>query len=520
MALKDLAKLSNVDIWNMCRAKDKNFANVTAEGTADLFTEKGFTALTSDDINILGDFYKLSVRIAFQSLEVAKARNIFEKVDLVEVYNTTEGGGGMVQRIYLGGVDALDPQFKEWNKYETKSPFMDLGSVPVDQSFWTQNFDFSSGITLAEFDIKRYFLNPYGMGQFLAGYMAALDNCYKIQKATLTKELIGEAINNTKYPLKETQIYSVGGFDLGDASTEQVVNTIKTMKNVKTAVNSVIQSGAYNAAGYETTWDIDEDSVCLVRAGVKTDLEAINKLNAPGFGTDIPFDNIVEVTDFGGLQTWVPQEGTEATIETGITDTVGDLMTVGDPVTVAIGTGCDAVVTFEAAPNSSTAAYMYIELVGDNAMEYRVEKINLPMNGVDNIANVTRIDGTHFMYSGGSSSGFSLSRVLTQIMIVHGIQVYQAYDEMGAVIKNGYSFTKGGSYDPSIDATKVTVVDTLADVLCVVMQKGALFADMQNSYAVRTNGLNARTLRQTMWASLPNAILAYDHHRGVIVFTK
>ena len=510
MALKDLARLSNVDIWNMCRAKDKNFANVTSKGTEELFTEKGFTALTNEDINILGDFYKLSVRIAFQSLEVAKARNIFEKVDLVEVYNTTEGGGGMVQRIYLGGVDALSPQFKEWNKYETKSPFMDLGSVPIDQAFWTQNFDFQSGITLAEFDIKRYFLNPYGMGQFLAGYMAALDNCYKIQKATLTKELISDAINNTKYPLKETQIYSVGGFDLGNATTAQVVGTIKTMKNVKTAVNSVIQSGAYNAAGYETTWDIDEDSVCLVRAGVKTDLESVNKLNAPGFGTDLPFDNIVEVTDFGGLQTWIPQEGTEATVETNFTDTVSDLSTE----TVTIGTGCDAVCTGVLV---GTTYYFDIELTGENAMEYRILSGAAQASGqAEEFRTAVRIDGTHFRINAGAAG----TRILTKLNIIHGVQVYQAYDEMGAVIKNGYSLTKGGSYDSSINAKKVTVVDPNADVLCVVMQKGALFADMQNSYAVRTNGLNARTLRQTMWASLPNAILAYDHHRGVIVFTK
>ena len=517
MALKDLAKLSNIDIWNMCRAKDRNFANVTAEATADLFTEKGFTALTSDDINILGDFYKLSVRIAFQSLEVAKARNIFEKVDLVEVYNTTEGGGGMVQRIYLGGIDALDPQFKEWNKYETKSPFMDLGSVPVDQSFWTQNFDFQSGITLAEFDIKRYFLNPYGMGQFLAGYMAALDNCYKIQKATLTKELISDAINNTKYPLKETQIYSVGGFNLGDASTEQAVQTIKTMKNVKTAVNSVIQSGAYNAAGYETTWDIDEDSVCLVRAGVKTDLEAINKLNAPGFGTDIPFDNIVEVTDFGGLQTWVPDEASAPmTIVPSTEVTIGSL--VETPLVLtdeSQAPGLEITVT-AALYDTVNVGDIYLEL---NDMAYRVEAINIPMPGhADNVVTAERIDGTHFLIR--NKNGASPARLLANVVVIHGIQVYQAYDEMGAVIKNGYSSTKGGSYDPSIDATKVTVVDPNADVLCVVMQKGALFADMQNSYAVRTNGLNARTLRQTMWASLPNAILAYDHHRGVIVFTK
>lgn len=134
-SLKNLAGLTNAQLWNMCRAKDRNFANVTSEATSDLFTEKGFTALTADDVNIIGDFYKLSVRIAFQSLEVAKARDIFENVDLVEVYNTTEGGGGMVQRIYLKGTDSINPQFKEYNKYETKSPFMDLGLIDSEQSF-------------------------------------------------------------------------------------------------------------------------------------------------------------------------------------------------------------------------------------------------------------------------------------------------------------------------------------------------------------------------------------------------
>ena len=511
MAIKNLAKLTNEQLWNMCRAKDRNFANVTSEATAELFTEKGFTALTNEDVNVLGDFYKLSIRIAFQSLEVAKVRNPFENVDLVEVYNTTEGGGGMVQRIYLKGIDALDPQFKEWNKYETKSPFMDLGAVPSEQAFWTQNFDYQAGLTLAEFDIKRYFLNEYGMGQFIAGYMAALDNCYKMQRATLTKEMINGAINNEKYPLQETQVYSVEGFDLGNATTAQVVSTIKMMKNVKTAVNSVIQSGAYNAAGYESTWDIDSDSVCLVRAGVKADLESVNKLNAPGFGTDIPFDNVLELTDFGGIQFWTPEEGTEATETISGGATQADL--VSNPLTITLPDGSTAVLSGEVRGAGASAKYIIKVVFSD--ISYRGLSLDTTLEGSPAVTiPLTRVDPYTFECE---ASAF---RVPVALNYVHGIQVYQAYDQMGAVIKGKYSLEPKGEVEPSILDANVTRVDPNEDVLAIVMQKGALFEDRSNSYAVRTNGLNSRTLRQTFWASLPNSILAYDHHRGVIVFTK
>lgn len=503
--IKNLAKLTNTQLWDMCRAKDRNFANVTSEATAELFTEKGFTALTNEDINVLGDFYKLSVRIAFQSLEVAKVRNPFENVDLVEVYNTTEGGGGMVQRIYLKGINALDPQFKEWNKYETKSPFMDLGAVPSEQAFWTQNFDYQAGLTLAEFDIKRYFLNEYGMGQFLAGYMAALDNCYKMQRATLTKEMISGAINNDKYPLQETQIYSVGGFDLGNATTAQVVSTIKTMKNVKTAVNSVIQSGAYNAANYKTTWNIDEDSVCLVRAGVKADLESVNKLNAPGFGTDIPFDNILELTDFGGLKHYV----------------MGDY----DDIDVS-----EVVVTGGVDSGTPHPLVFTVTLPGTSYEGVAIELTNTVTSTTWHGTATPAVgqDGVYVYTTGDSAYGPSD----ISVDYAHGYPaesktyVYPFHDEMGAVVDGAFTYNtpediKGGAVPQLVeDGKEVLVEDPNEDVLAIVMQKGALFEDRSNSYAVRTNGLNSRTLRQTFWASLPNSILAYDHHRGVIVFTK
>lgn len=50
-------RFTNAEIWNVIRAKFPNFASHTSEGTAELFSERGFEALKQSDPTALNDFF-------------------------------------------------------------------------------------------------------------------------------------------------------------------------------------------------------------------------------------------------------------------------------------------------------------------------------------------------------------------------------------------------------------------------------------------------------------------------------
>ncbi len=509
MALSNITALTNAQMWDAARKLSPTFASHTSEGTSELFTEKGFDALTRSDVNAINEYFELSLRIGFQALTVSKARNILENSGLVETYHTMNGG--YMQRMSVNSIKPITPGYRNLQDGDVRSPFI-TRKPEVGERFFQRNFDYQSLVTIQQYNVKQIFVSEYGMSSFVAGIMTGLENGYVIQRYENTMELVNAALNSTKFPLQSTQVYTVGGWDEGEATNAQVISLLKLMKNIKTNIETKPQSSAFNAAKFATRWETD-DTVVLVRAGVKTDIESINKLNAPGFGTDIPFDNVVEVDNFGGLQMWVPQAETRQTIETGITDNVA---TMASPTTVSIATGCNAVITTSLVGSNYKIA---VELTGDNAMEYRIEKGNLPYEGADNVVDFTRIDGTHFEYDNGGS-GFSGNRILTQLMIVHGIQVYSVYDEdFGSVVEGKYAITEGGEADPSITADDVTYVDPNADVLVMVCQKGLLFEDIQNEYSVQPI-YNPRTLCTNYWANQPQTGLAFDPYYGCVVIKK
>ena len=294
---KDISGISNVQFWNMARAKNPNFANHTAKGTADLFNEKGFEALKRDNVVALNEFFELSIRIAFQKVDVSRARNPLAELGLVEIYDTPNGG--FVQRIAINSIKPVTPAFKGLEDGDSVDPFI-VRKPTQQERFFGQNFDYQSFITIQDFQVKQIFLSEYGMGEFIAGILQGLANGYVLQEYVNTKEAINSALNSTDYALKDTQKLAVASWTDAGPTDSDLKSLILTIKDLATAMKTQAQTGMYNALGFETYVDSDE-YVVLMRAGIKNRIQLQLELGAFNPETlTIPFAT-QEVSDFGGL---------------------------------------------------------------------------------------------------------------------------------------------------------------------------------------------------------------------------
>lgn len=294
---KDISGISNMQFWNMARAKNPNFANHTAKGTADLFNEKGFEALKRNDVVALNEFFELSIRIAFQKVDVSRAKNPLAELGLVEIYDTPNGG--FVQRIAINSIKPVTPAFKGLEDGDSVDPFI-VRKPTQQERFFGQNFDYQSFITIQDFQVKQIFLSEYGMGEFIAGILQGLANGYILQEYVNTKEAINSALNSTDYALKDTQKLEVASWTDASPTDSDLKSLILTIKDLATAMKTQAQTGMYNALGFETYVDSDE-YVVLMRAGIKNRIQLQLELGAFNPETlTIPFAT-QEVSDFGGL---------------------------------------------------------------------------------------------------------------------------------------------------------------------------------------------------------------------------
>lgn len=293
------AKITNAQYWDLARAASPTFAAHTAKATADMFTEKGFEAIQRTDIDALNEFIGISMRLAFQKLDVSRARNPFEESGLVEYYDTPNGG--FVQRISVDSIKPVSPGYRGLQNGQTVDPFIVRKPVSKER-FFQQNFDYQSFITIQDFQVKTIFLEEYGMGSWLAGVMRGLANGYTVQEYENTLAAINAAINSDTHPLQATQLLAVDSWT-GDGTTEELKQFILFVKNVASEMGAVAQSSAYNANKFMTYVDADQ-YVMLVRPGIKNRIAV--ELEVGAFNPDrlsLPF-TVKEVENFGGIQYW------------------------------------------------------------------------------------------------------------------------------------------------------------------------------------------------------------------------
>ena len=298
---KSLAGITNEQFWNMARAKNPQFASHTAKGTSDLFSEKGFEALTRSDIGAVNEFFEISLRVAFQKVDISRAKNPLAEIGLVEIYDTVNGG--FTQRIAINSIKPVTPAFKGLENYGSVDPF--IVRKPTDsERFFGQNFDYQSFITIQDFQVKQIFISEYGMGEFISGILQGLANGYVLQEYVNTKEALNTAINSTTYALKDSQKLAVASWTSASPTDSDLKSLILTLKDLATGMKTQAQTGMYNANGFETYVDPSE-YVVLMRAGIKNRIQLQVELGAFNPETlTLPFESH-EVSDFGGLVPYV-----------------------------------------------------------------------------------------------------------------------------------------------------------------------------------------------------------------------
>lgn len=311
--------LSNISLWNYLRKTNPNFASHTSEGTKDTFTEKGFEAIKLDDIDVLNDFFKLSMRVAFQKMDISKAKNPFDESGLVETYDTPNGG--FVQRMAVNSIKPVTPAFKNLQDGQSVDPFI-VRKPEQAERFFQQNFDFQTFISVQEYQVKTAFINEYGMSSLIAGIMSGLMNAYTLQEYTNTLEALNAGINSSEYPLQDSQKIELSTWQLSastfETPTESLEELTLKLKDLATQMEVTAQTSQLNAMKFATTYE-PSDFVCLMRAGIKNRIQMALLTGAFNPETlTIPFD-IKEVDNFGGL---VPKDASNTTLQE-VYDTFG-----------------------------------------------------------------------------------------------------------------------------------------------------------------------------------------------------
>ena len=295
-------KFTNVALWNALRAKYKSFESITSEATADTFTEKGWGEISRNNIPALNQFFELSMRIAFNKMDIAKVNTRLEESGLVEVYGGNNGG--YLQRISIESISPISPGFINLQNGQSVDPFIVRKPESKERFFECGNFNYQSLITLQEYQVKTIFLDATGMSSFVAGIMAGLENGYKVQKELNCYKALHECINSTEKPLQDTQKLTLASWTDGNVTEAELLDFITQLQDLATAMDTSITQPGLNANKFDTAAK-KEDCIVLVRAGIMNMIKRMKALNVHYDGAanmlEIPF-KVVEVQDFGGIE--------------------------------------------------------------------------------------------------------------------------------------------------------------------------------------------------------------------------
>lgn len=303
-------KFTNVELWNALRAKYKNFASITAEATAETFTEKGWGEISRNNIPALNQFFELSMRVAFNKMDIARVNTRIEKSGLVEVYGGNNGG--YLQRISIEALAPISPGFINTKNGDSLDPFVMNKPEGIKERFFEcGNFNYQALVTIQDYQVKTVFLNEYGMASFIAGIMIGLENCYKRQRELNYYKALHECINSVEKPLQDTQKLTLTSWTDGAVTEDELLDFITQLQDLATAMDVAITQPGFNANKFDTAVS-PEDNIVLVRAGIMNQIKRMKALNTHYEGAsnmlDIPF-TILEVADFGGTQRYVMNDG-------------------------------------------------------------------------------------------------------------------------------------------------------------------------------------------------------------------
>lgn len=304
MATKRMAapRISQADLWNTARALSPQFASHTAEGTAELFTERGYAEIQSQGMQTLNEFYGIIMPYYLNMVNISHAMDPLDRGGFGEYFE--QEYGEYIQRMAVNSIKPITPKYRDLQDGPGPDPFV-VRKPEISDRFYRPNFDYQSLVTVPdEWMTKRIFTSEFGFSELLAGIYQGLENGYIIQKYLNKLECINAGINDTK--LRPTQSITV---TLPDTPTEQnLVDFVLSIKTILSQMAVQPQTSAYNALGFADVQDVDRLRL-LVRAGYKNKVDMIaarNSYHRDVLNIPIP---VVEVDNFGGLKPYVMSTG-------------------------------------------------------------------------------------------------------------------------------------------------------------------------------------------------------------------
>lgn len=316
-----MATTSNVDLWNLVRAKYPNFASHTSKGTADMFTERGFEALKSDDPSVLDDFFSLSVKVWTNFVDEDAAKDDLEAAGFGEAYAVPYGS--IIQRMSVEPVMPVSPAYKGLVNGSSPDPYI-VYKPEVSERFFKSNFDYQSLITMPDdYTYKVIFTTDGGMATYLqAQIMRALEAGYIAQKYDNKLQALNAYLNSEKMPLQDSQKYEWDA-TAGAETNAQLSEFVLLVKNIVEAMTMGPYSSAYNSMKHANVQDKNRLKM-LIRPGYINRLTSMLMANTyHDERVNLPIDAIT-VPNFGGLVPYEDEEHTKQLYP--VYDTLGHMV--------------------------------------------------------------------------------------------------------------------------------------------------------------------------------------------------
>lgn len=299
--------LTNAQLWNASRNASPNFRSLTSKVSRDFFTERGFSQLDQIDPSIKNDYFRLSVRVILQKIDIAEVKDPLEAQGFGVTYNMAHGG--ISQRIAIGSVKQVSPAYKNLQDRKSVDQQIVRKNPNISERFFTQNNDFQSLITIPDDALyKNMFAQEFGMSQYIGGVLKGMMNGWIQHQRDVKLAALNAALNSTSRPLQDSQKYEIdittmSATDVTTADAEvayanQFIGFVQLVRNLVDAM-TIIESTAYNVAKFETVAK-KENLKLLMRPELANAMETIMRLNSAD-NMALPVD-IVKVPNFGGLE--------------------------------------------------------------------------------------------------------------------------------------------------------------------------------------------------------------------------
>ena len=302
---------TNAEFFELARAYDPHFRALTTDLTYKEL-QAGYEGSEKYFADMVNNWYNVVLAIRLQKITVADYKDVVGNLGIVEEYDNPQAA--VVQRMYLGNIDAMDPAWlgedgKGLKYGDSVDPWVVMPHN-LNQMFWRTDFNFQAGTTLQPFQRKQILASDFGMDTISEGQIRQLYVLYGKTRQEALLDVLNAAINSETFPLRPTQKLAVSSWTDENVTKDELQAFIELVGELGTEIGATISTGAYNAKGFDTSVDTS-NMVMLVRPNL---LNMINKRLLPGiFNPEklgLPF-TVKTLKNFGGM---IPTSDGESTI--------------------------------------------------------------------------------------------------------------------------------------------------------------------------------------------------------------